>query len=330
MLAAVDNDRLAVETYRMNHPEVKLLETDIHDLTVTRLKRRLRLRRGALDLLAGCPPCQGFSTLRNLNGKRHVRDGSKDLIFQFMRFVRGLLPQAVMLENVPRLYKDRRLREVRRELEDLGYSVVCRVLDAAEYAVPQRRRRMILIALRWAEAEFAPRARCRRYVRDAIAGLSKRKVRDLLHDTRQNRTERIQQLLRRIPRNGGSRRSLGAAQQLRCHKKCDGFKDVYGRMAWGAFAPTLTSGCINPSKGRFIHPTCNRAITLREASLLQTFPKRYRFSLSRGKYAVARMIGNALPPEFIRRHATQIIESLRGLPRGARRRSEHQRKRRAT
>ncbi len=178
VLAAVDNDALSNETYRMNHPEVKLIEEDIHKVSVAGLRRSLRLRKGRLELLAGCPPCQAFSTLRNLNGKHQVRDGSKDLIFEFMRFVRGLMPQAVMLENVPRLVKDRRLREVKWELEKLGYSAKCEVLDAADYAVPQRRRRMILIATRWSEADFADPARCRRYVKDVIRGLSQRKRND--------------------------------------------------------------------------------------------------------------------------------------------------------
>jgi len=94
---------------------------------------------------------------------------------------------------------------------------------------------------------------------------------------------------------------------LDCHQKSDGFRDVYGRMAWDLPSPTITGGCINPSKGRFLHPTANRAITLREAALLQSFPKSYRFPLKAGgRYAVALLIGNALPPEFIRRHALQL------------------------
>jgi DNA (cytosine-5)-methyltransferase 1 len=103
---------------------------------------------------------------------------------------------------------------------------------------------------------------------------------------------------------------LGKGRQLECHKKCNGFKDVYGRMAWDDVSPTITGGCFNPSKGRFLHPTKNRAITLREAALLQTFPADYFFSTVRGKCPAAQMIGNALPPEFIRRHATEIRKKL--------------------
>ncbi|MGH7783921.1 MAG: DNA cytosine methyltransferase, partial [Candidatus Binatia bacterium] len=98
--------------------------------------------------------------------------------------------------------------------------------------------------------------------------------------------------------------------QLSCHDKNDGFKDVYGRMHWGEVAPTITTGCFNPSKGRFLHPNQNRAITMREAALLQSFPKTYSFDVSAGKVAIARLIGNALPPEFVRRHALKIAEAL--------------------
>ena len=128
---------------------------------------------------------------------------------------------------------------------------------------------------------------------------------------KERRSDRIRRLIRSIPKDGGSRSALPAAQQLKCHQSTDGFKDVYGRMAWGDVAPTITSGCTNPSKGRFLHPEQDRAITAREAALLQGFPKSYEFSLKRGKSGVAEMIGNALPPEFVRRHARTIARGLR-------------------
>ena len=127
----------------------------------------------------------------------------------------------------------------------------------------------------------------------------------------ERRTDRIQKLIKRIPKDGGSRKDLGKKAQLACHKKCDGFKDIYGRMAWDKVSPTITSGCTNPSKGRFLHPDENRAITLREAAELQTFPKDYSFPLKVGKEQVASMIGNALPPEFIRKQTKPILSIIR-------------------
>jgi Site-specific DNA methylase len=117
-------------------------------------------------------------------------------------------------------------------------------------------------------------------------------------------------LIRAIPKNGGSRNDLDKQYQLRCHARCDGFRDVYGRMAWNDVAPTITSGCINPSRGRFLHPEHDRAITLREAALLQTFPLDYLFSLRRGRYAAAALIGNALPPKFAHAQAVAVKKYL--------------------
>lgn len=313
LLGAVDNDPLSVESYKKNHRDVKNIWTvDIRALPVSKVMKALHLRPGRLALLAGCPPCQGFSSLRSLNGWRRAWDDRNDLLFEFLRFVRVLKPECVMLENVPGLAKNGRIRRFRAELRKLRYKVKWRVLNAADYGVPQRRRRLILIASRAFEPKFAPPSEERKTVRDIIANLrGPRKSRDPLHRVAERRTKRVITLIRMIPRDGGSRRDLGRRRQLECHRKCNGFKDVYGRMAWDDVAPTITGGCINPSKGRFLHPTRNRAITLREAALLQGFPKSYRISLRRGRYPAAGLIGNALPPEFVKRHAARLLESLR-------------------
>lgn len=313
VIGAVEIDPLAVETYVANHKEVIVWEADIREVEPRLLTRRLALQKGELDLLAGCPPCQGFSAMTTLNGKRAMDDPRNDLVFQFVRFARELAPKAVMLENVPGLAKDDRMVKVCQELEDLGYkrpSVA--VLDAADYGVPQRRRRMILLATRTATVPFAKPARRRKTVRDALNRLSPARARkDPLHNLGEQRSAKVAELIRLIPKDGGSRLDLGEERQLDCHRNCDGFKDVYGRMAWDDVAPTMTGGCCNPSKGRFLHPTEDRCITLREAALLQTFPPTYFFSTRRGKFPAAQMIGNALPPEFIRRHAKQLLYSFR-------------------
>lgn len=135
---------------------------------------------------------------------------------------------------------------------------------------------------------------------------------DPLHDLEENRKRSVVDLIARIPKDGGSRAQLEAKWHLACHREFDGFSDVYGRMAWDKVAPTITSGCVNPSKGRFLHPRQNRCITLREAALLQAFPPRYKVSLEHGKFEAARLIGNALPPEFVRRHATLVRDYLLG------------------
>lgn len=311
VIGAVDNDSFAVETYKVNHPGVHVWERDIQGLTVGWVKRKLGLRKRELDLLAGCPPCQGFSTMRTLNTGRRVRDKRNKLLLEFLRFIEELEPKAVMMENVPKLKNYWRFRVFCRELRLLGYQINYDVLNAADYGVPQRRRRLILLAGKNGKIEFAKKARCKRTVFDAIGDLSPvGESRNKLHNLPERRSKKVIKLIERIPKDGGSRKDLGKRRQLACHKKCDGFKDIYGRMAWNKVAPTITSGCTNPSKGRFLHPEEDRTITLREAALLQGFTRSYRFDVEAGKGAIAELIGNALPPEFIRRHACVALKFL--------------------
>jgi len=310
VIAAIEIDPLAVETYKKNHPRVHVWEKDIRVLAASRVMEELGLKRGELDLLAGCPPCQGFSAISTLNGRRRRSDPRNNLIFEFLRFVRMMRPKAIMMENVPGLVKDRRLKRLNRSLEKLGYKSNAAVLDAADYGVPQRRRRFILMGSPNLAPKFARRGRKAVTVREAIGKLGPRARKDPLHTFPEKRNAKVRALIGLVPKNGGSRLNLGLRLQLACHRKSDGFRDVYGRMAWNDVAPTITGGCCNPSKGRFLHPAKNRCITLREAALLQSFPQSYFFSLRRGKFAVAEMIGNALPPEFIRRHATALTRML--------------------
>lgn len=313
VVAGVDIDSLALKAYRANHRSVRVWSDPIEKLKPTDMMRRLGLERGDLDLLAGCPPCQAFSTMPNRNGGRLVRDKKiKDLALRFVSFVQVMLPKTIMMENVPGLVRDRRMRQVRRRLARLGYVGRPMVFNAADYGVPQRRRRMVFIASRVGEIEYAvPVSGRRKTVRAAITGLSDpSKTRDPLHKLVENRQQRILDLIRRIPKDGGSRSDLGKDSQLECHQGFDGFYDVYGRMAWDDVSPTITGGCINPSKGRFLHPEQDRTITLREAALLQGFPKRYYFPTERGKYPAAQLIGNAFPPPFATCHALRIRERL--------------------
>lgn len=319
VLGAVECDPLAVETYCANHKSVKVAEKKIQDVAPAAFRKRLKLAKGTLDLLAGCPPCQGFSSMTTLNGKLPKDDERNDLVFEFVRYVGEFMPRAVMMENVPGLASDERVVRVCEQLRELGYDPEVKVLNAADYDVPQRRRRMILLAGRRGKIPFAEKCVPQQTVEKAFEVFATVDFsRDALHNLGERRSPDMLQLISEIPKDGGSRLDRGADKQRACHlKTCDGFKDVYGRMAWKRVAPTITGGCCNPSKGRFLHPEQNRNITLREAAILQTFPPQYTFSLKRGKFAVAQMIGNALPPEFIRRHALSIAGYLHDLAHGA-------------
>ena len=308
---AVEINRLARDTYKANHAEVVVWE-DIRDVRGRNILRSLGLRKGELDLLAGCPPCQGFSAIRCLNGKGEVKDERNDLIDEFLRLVDEMRPKAVLLENVPGLWENHRLNEFQSGLEEYGYSVKSGIRDAQFFGVPQRRRRVILMASRSGrQIRWARRGRRIRTVRDAIGKFPEPHSRkDALHNIGENRTARVRKIIELVPKDGGGRSDLPSRYELQCHRKLGGFKDVYGRMAWDKVAPTITGGCHNPSKGRFLHPEENRTITMREAAVLQGFPRRYKFPDVRSKTAVAEMIGNALPPEFVRRHAVQIKQAL--------------------
>lgn len=310
VLAAVELSQLASETYQMNHPEVQVWNNDIRVVNPQEIKTALRLRKRQVDLLAACPPCQGFSSIRTLNGSRKIDDDRNDLIHRVADYVETFLPKALMLENVPGLALDPRLLQFTNRISALGYTSSWQVLDASKFEVPQRRRRFILVASRSGMVRLPDPISKVVTVREIIGELPPPgESGDPLHDVPAQRSAKVQEIIKKIPRNGGSRGSLGETQ-LKCHATFDGFKDVYGRMSWDHVAPTITGGCINPSKGRFLHPEEDRAITLREAALLQTFPGDYAFSLKRGAYPVAEMIGNALPPKFIKAHAAAVLTHL--------------------
>lgn len=314
VIGAIENHPTYAESYKLNHPKTNLKISDITEINPSKYRKELGLKVGELDLLAGCPPCQGYSTIGTRNrGKKN--DPRNELVYEVLRFALAFKPKTIMMENVPALANDERLKKLREKLEDIGYKIDVKVLKMSHYGVPQSRRRMIMLASKLNNIEVVKQELDEdkmKTVRDAISFLPPAgQTTDLLHHVTDQRTNKIKMLISMIPKDGGSRTDLGEEYQLECHKRTSGFKDVYGRMAWNRPSPTITGGCNNPSKGRFIHPEEDRVITLREAALLQTFPIDYKFSLKSGKTGVAMMIGNALPPTFIEFHARNLLKHLR-------------------
>jgi len=313
VVGAIESVPVYAESYKMNHPATNLKISDITKVDPLEYMEELGLKVGELDLLAGCPPCQGYSTIGTRNrGQRN--DPRNELVYEVLRFAIAFKPKSIMMENVPALDRDSRLKKLIDELEGIGYKVDHKVLKMSNYGVPQGRRRMIMLASRFGNIEVVKQELDEdkmATVRDAISFLpTAGSSNDPLHDKLGKPTDRVRRLIAMIPKDGGSRTDLGEEYQLECHKRTAGFKDVYGRMAWDKPSPTITGGCNNPSKGRFLHPEENRVITLREAALLQTFPSDYKFSFKAGKTGIAMMIGNALPPTFIEFHARSIIQHL--------------------
>ena len=308
VIGAVDNMPEAVRGYKMNHRKVKVWQESIQKISPEDMMKALNIKKGEIDLVAGCPPCQGFSTLKN--GKQASNDTKRnDLVFEYGRFVEALLPKTIMLENVSGLMKDERMKILGRQLENLDYKIKYDILNAADYGVPQRRKRLVLIGSRIGDVELSRRKKKKVSVKDAIQYLQKDNT-DKLHQIRIQHTKDVLRIIEKIPKDGGLRNELPVQYRLPCHKKSAGFKDVYGRMKWDDVAPTLTGGCTAPSKGRFLHPEENRAISLREASLLQGFPKKYKFPLDINKTTIAILIGNAFPPAFIKAQALVLKKHL--------------------
>ncbi|WP_153176005.1 DNA cytosine methyltransferase [Streptomyces sp. E2N171] len=299
VLAAVENDSNAAATHAKNHPSSQLWETDIRRLQASRMRHQLNLSPGELTLLKTCPPCQGFSSLAS--GKGLTDQERNDLVVHTVRFVRAFMPRSVLLENVPGLGKDARLQYVRDSLSSLGYVSKVYRFEASEFSVPQRRRRLIMLAVRGKKAELpediadvVPDFRGSVSVRKAFAELQPKVRNDDPLNRHRKSSDKVLQRISAIP-IGGGRFDLPEEHQLECHKRL-GAKNAtasYGRIKWDAPSPTMTTRCTTPACGTFVHPEENRGITLREAATLQTFPFDYDFQGDYG--SIERQIGNAVP-----------------------------------
>lgn len=324
VLAAVDVDADARATYAANHPRVKLLADDLAKLDWSALLTATGLQAGELDVLTACVPCQTFSSLAR---QTNARDPRNRLVERVGAFVEGLRPRALVMENVPPLRETRCFKRLVRRLRKLGYGVWFDVVDAADFGVPQRRRRLVLIGLRGVSDSDVPqltpdhprlrRMRLRRTVRQVLRLVRQGSKRDPLARPRAHYPSLVARRIAAIPKNGGSRSSLDAKLELACHSKLEqsGAGSSYGRMRYDDVAPTLTTRCVTPACGRFLHPRANRAITLREAACLQTFPLDYHFK--GGTMAVQAQIGNAVPPRLARAIALVVADALAKQPTSA-------------
>lgn len=312
IIAAVEVNKHAAETYAANHRETMLFVEDIRKLDMNKIYELLKGE--TLYLLAGCPPCQGFSSMRRLNRKEPVDDPRNDLILEYLRFVKEFKPLTLMMENVPSITNYDLFKYVVKELEFMGYNIDYKIVNVSNYGVPQRRKRFVMVGSRIGEIKVPPGNNERRTVRDVIGGLeSAYNSSDPVHKIFPKHVARIEKMISQIPKNGGSRTDLPEEYTLECHKRENvGFKDVYGRLRWDDVSSTITGGCLNPSKGRFLHPEENRCISAREAALLQTFPSDYIFPLNIPKTSIALMIGNALPPMFSMIQSSNIFDHIEG------------------
>lgn len=323
---AVENDARVIPTYSANHPQTHIIGDDIRNVAGRDLLAKTP--RGRIDVLVGCAPCQGFSSLT----RKHKReDPRNDLVLEMARLVEETEPQVVAMENVPGLAQHGRhlLDEFLLRLRKLGYYSDWRVLQMADFGVPQNRRRLVLtagrgfvvplpdathskdpreglkpwISLRNAIGTFKapPRLSATRKLGGPIA-VNWHVVRDLKPITKER-------LRAAIP--GETWLSVPERLRPECHQgKYVGFTNVYQRMMWDQLSVTMTSGCTVPAKGRFGHPDRRRTtISVREAATLQSFPKKYKFVSDHIDH-VCDMIGNAVPPLFGERLGCRVTEAL--------------------
>lgn len=309
---AFEIDVTASRVYILNHPDTDVITKDIRKTSISEIKKNLKGKE--IHLLAGCPPCQGFSSIRRLNRANPVDDDRNNLIMEYVRLVKALKPFTIMMENVPALVDYDLFKGALEVLKNAGYKWIdYKVVNVKDYGVPQNRRRLVLIGSRLGEIKIAEPIKERKTVRDTIENLLKPEYsEDMIHKIFPKHSPHIQKRIEMTPKNGGSRRDLPKEYLLKCHEADNvGFHDVYGRLHWDDQSPTITGGCLNPSKGRFLHPEQNRCISAREASLLQSFPSDYKFPIDIPKSKLALLIGNALPPKFSYIQSKNIREHLK-------------------
>lgn len=320
--AGIDIDHQAEYAYIANNPGARFLRWDLSRKNSRSIAALFR--PGKIRLLAGCAPCKPFSKLTN--GIRHHRDWN--LLDHFARFIRGVLPELVTMENVPELSDrgaevfDRFIAVLRRH----GYRVDWRVINCAEFGVPQSRKRLVLLASRLGSISIPegpwPDPCQWRTVRQTIGHMRPLKSgeadpEDPLHVAPLLSAMNLQRI-RATPHDGGTRKDWPDELLLDCHRKKSGerYLSVYGRMWWDKPSPTITTLCTGIGNGRFGHPEQDRPITLREAALLQSFPLEYAFwprDRRLNRSAVGKLIGNAVPPILAEELGKALLSHVRKL-----------------
>lgn len=317
ILLSFDIDKLCISTLKENkkyfhHPAIA---TDISDMLNGKALEICNIKRGDLFLLAGGPPCQGFSIQR----RGSDIDSRNLLVFKYAQLVDELFPKYFVMENVTGIAGKRGktiLEQLTDKLKSIGYKVHISLLDAQNYGVPQRRKRYIIVGERIdidGNYKYPEQLKTHITVRDTIETLPEPPMdgtdypgiplhrRDKLSSTN---LKRIQSL-----KPGQGREYLPKDLLANCHKidsSIIGYRNVYGRMEWDDVAPTITARFDSFTRGKFGHPVQNRSISLREGALLQTFPMDYKFIGN--KVDIARQIGNAVPPVLAEKIGISIIE----------------------
>lgn len=261
-----------------------------------------------IKVLIGCAPCQPFSSYSNKYKNNENTIQKMDLLDYFGKQIELVKPDIVSMENVPKLAKEKIFDNFLNLLENEGYNVSWKIAFAPAYGIPQNRKRLLLLASKFGEISFIEESDTRDYptVRQAIGNLPKLRAGetdpfDLLHTARNLSEINLKRI--RSSRPGGTWRDWDDSLLPECYKRKSGssFGSVYGRLEWDRPSSTITTQFPGYGNGRFGHPEQDRALTLREGAILQSFPRNYQFinnmdSFSSQKIAI--QIGNAVPPKL--------------------------------
>lgn len=352
--AAVELNHDAVCTYSA-YPllaDVNVLERDICELSGRQILRAAGIRQDELYLLAGCPPCQNFS-MQNPKNKKKPACERKKLLFEYLRIVKEIYPPFILMENVPGItaeFNEKILNEFIRKLENRRgrpeekYIIKKAVLNAADYGVPQFRKRFVLHGIR--KDIYLELQKCgldfhlpipthdKNAAHDRLPWVTvQQAIGDLpaiqageayvgnpnIHNHRcADLSEKNLRKMQYIRAHGGSRDCLPDSMTLACHKKQNdngekfgGHKDVYGIMDPNKPSPTMTGGCLFYTKGRYGHYAQDRAISIREAARFQTFPDDFIFSDSLATAAL--QIGNAVPVKLVEASASEFLQAIKAI-----------------
>lgn len=310
VLAGYDIDAGSQYAYEVNNPGTKFFLKDVRDIGRGEVVS-LYPEDTDIRVLMGCAPCQPFSSYNRQPADSPSRTSKMELLDYFGVQVREVKPEIVSMENVPNLAKEPVFESFLSTLEELGYFVDWQVVKVADYGVPQTRQRLLLLASRLGEISLmhpTHKSNCYATVRDAIedqpflkAGQTDSK--DNLHRCRALTDINLKRIQSSAP--GGTWEDWPEELLPNAYRKKSGqtYKSVYGRLAWDKPSSTITTQFIGYGSGRFGHPEQDRALSLREGALLQTFPKRYEFidpevGDQYSTKAVAVQIGNAVPPRL--------------------------------
>lgn len=307
IIAGYDLDKTCKYAYEKNI-NVNFITKNIKDVSLQEIQEHFKKAR--YRILVGCTPCQTFSQYTQQSKQKiKNRDDEKwTLLNEFLRIIVGIQPDIISLENVPNLVKYPIFENFISILEKQGYFIDYKIVFCPDYGIPQNRRRLVLLGSKIKEIQIMKKTHCKdNYitVRDAIGFLPKIKSgkqskTDPLHIAKPLPSLNLERI-KATPKNGSSWKDWPEHLILKCHKKESGenFGSVYGRMKWEEPSPTMTTFCTSLGNGRFGHPEQNRAISLREVSLLQTFPIDYDFiddNIGVQTTVTSRHIGNAVPP----------------------------------